>query len=186
MTDTEIIQLYWQRDERAVSETDAAYGAYCRTIAGNILQCEDDTEESVSDTYLAVWNRLPPDWPNCFKAYIGCLCRRISISAYRHETAKKRGGCQSEIAIEELSEYLPSKGDNPEAKVEMKELAAALSTFLRSLPIRERNVFMARYWYVMPISDISARFSLNLNTVKTILRRTRLKLVRYLEKEGLT
>ena len=115
MTDTEIIQLYWQRDECAVSETDTAYGAYCRTIAGNILQCDEDTEESVNDTYLAVWNSLPPDWPNCLKAYLGCLCRRISISAYRRGTAKKRGGCQSEIAIEELSAYLPDKGNSPEA-----------------------------------------------------------------------
>ena len=65
MTDTEIIQLYWQRDESAVSETDIAYGTYCRTIAGNILQCDEDTEESVNDTYLAVWNSLPPDWPDC-------------------------------------------------------------------------------------------------------------------------
>lgn len=185
MTDTEIIQLYWQRDESAVSETDIAYGTYCRTIAGNILQCDEDTEESVNDTYFAVWNSLPPDWPDCLKAYIGCLCRRISISAYRRGTAKKRGGCQSEIAIEELSAYLPDKDGSPETTVELKELAAALSTFLRSLPDRERNVFMARYWYVMPINDISARLSLNINTVKTILRRTRQKLARYLEKEGL-
>ena len=119
------------------------------------------------------------------KAYIGCLCRRISISAYRRETAKKRGGCQSEIAIEELSAYLPDKSGSPEATVELKELAAALSIFLRSLPDKERNVFMARYWYVMPINDISARLSLNINTVKTILRRTRQKLARSLDKEGL-
>lgn len=125
MTDTEIIQLYWQRNESAVSETDTVYGSYCRTIAGNILQCDEDTEESINDTYLAVWNSLPPDWPNCLKAYIGCLCRRISISAYRRGTAKKRGGCQSEIAIEELSAYLPDKGSSPETTVELKELAAA-------------------------------------------------------------
>ena len=111
---------------------------------------------------------------------------RLPLQEDIHIRIPARDSEEARWLPEELSAYLPDKGSSPETTVELKELAAALSTFLHNLPDRERNVFMARYWYVMPINDISARLSLNINTVKTILRRTRQKLVRYLEKEGLT
>lgn len=183
MRDDDIIALYWRRDSRAINESDARYGAYCHTVAHNILHCREDEEESVNDTWLAAWNSIPPTRPNSLKAYLGRICRAISISVYRARTAKKRGGGEVPLALEELSEYLPDS-TNTERQVEMRELAAAISTFLHAQPQRNAVIFMARYWYVMPIDDIAARLNMNSATVKTILRRTRARLAKQLREEG--
>lgn len=184
MTDSAIIDLYLRRDSRALSETDARYGAYCLTIAANILRCREDAEESVNDTYLAAWNTIPPTRPDSLKAYLGRICRRLSISALRAKTAQKRGGGEVALALEELAECVRSECDVAR-EVELRELGAAVSAFLRTQGERERTVFMARYFYVMPVNEIAARLGMNANSVKTLLRRTRQRLACRLKEEGL-
>lgn len=184
MTDTEILQLYWQRDNRAVAETQAAYGGYCYTVAYNVLNNDQDAEESVNDTYLAAWNAIPPTWPESLKAFLGQITRRLAVSRLRRENRLKRGGGEAALAIEELAECTPDRFDTQD-QLEAKELAAAINRFLEGLPERERNLFVARYWYVLTISEIGARLGMKTGAVKTALHRLRKKLMEELEKEGL-
>lgn len=183
MTDTEIINLYWQRSPCAIEETDSKFGKYCFSVAYGILSDRGDAEESVNDTWWDTWNSIPPKQPQSLKAYLGKLCRHISISRLRRKMAAKRGGGEAALAIEELAECVPASCDL-QAMLESKELTFLLNTFLHSLPERERNLFVARYWYSLPISDIALKFGMKENTVKTSLYRSRKKLLEHLEKGG--
>lgn len=183
MTEQNILALYFRRDADAIYETNRKYGGFCYSVAYNILSDNEDAEESVNDTYLEAWGRIPPTWPNSLKAYLGKLCRHISISRFRKKTAQKRGGSEVHICIEELSECIPAELDLQRA-LEAKELAAFLSRFLLSLAERERNIFTARYWYAAATPEISRAFNINENTVKTVLRRTRKRLLEAMEREG--
>lgn len=182
--DREIIDLYWQRSDMAIAETDAVYGRYCYTVAFGVLGDREDSDESVNDAYLAAWNAMPPNRPESLKAFLGKLTRRISISKLRRRNSRKRGGGEVLTALDELSECVPSSFDTG-AQVELKELTEAINGFLAALPERERRVFTARYWYVLPVEKIGAAFGLKTNTVKSILRRTRIKLMEHLKEEGL-
>lgn len=183
MTETNILDLYWRRSEDAIYETDIKYGSYCYTVAYNILYNREDSEESVSDTYLRTWNSIPPQSPNSLKAFLGKICRHISISRFRQRNAIKRGGGEMMLAIDELKECVPSASDIHK-EIEQMELLSCLNSFLDALPERECNIFVARYWYSLSIERISEKFRIKENTVKTILFRTRQKLLQYLEKEG--
>ena len=184
MDDASIIELYWQRAERAIAETDAVYGRFCYRIAHNILFDPQDSEESVNDTWLAAWDSIPPTLPQNLPAYLGTLTRRISIDRLRARRAEKRGGDGALLAIDELAECIPSSW-SVEKAVEDRELIRAFNRFLAGLPETERNLFVARYWYGLPVAEIARKFSFRQNTVLTKLRRTRLRLSAYLEQEGL-
>lgn len=179
-----IVQLYFNREERALRETETKYGRYCYSIAYGILQDAQDADESVNDTWLGAWNSIPPHRPSCLAAYLGKLTRRISLKKRRDRTAQKRGGGQMELALEELAACIPG-GDGPELALEAKELTAAVERFLRGLPAVQRNVFICRYWYLDPIGDIAARFGFSDGKVKSMLHRVRGKLREQLKKEGL-
>lgn len=183
MTEQNILDLYFERDGNAIYETDLKYGNYCYTVAYNILSDNEDSEESVNDTYLETWNRIPPTRPNSLKAYLGKICRHISISRFRHNTARKRGRNEVNLCIDELADCIPA-GLDLQQSVEAKEFVAFLNRFLFSLQERDRNIFTARYWYAMATPEISRAFGINENTVKTILRRTRKVLLDTMEKEG--
>ena len=183
MNDDAILALYWQRSSEAVSATDAASGTYCYRIAYGILTNPEDSEESVNDTWLAAWDSIPPTRPDSLKAYLGKLVRRISVSRLRRRLAAKRGGGEGALAMEELSECIPSASD-PVRTVELRELTAALDRFLATLPAEERGVFVARYWYACPIADLADRLGRRPGAVKTQLYRTRSKLRAHLEQEG--
>lgn len=183
MTDTEIINLYWQRSPCAIEETDFKFGKYCFTIAYGILSDSGDAEESVNDTWWESWNSIPPKRPENLKAYLGKLCRHISISRLRRRMAAKRGGGEAALAIDELGDCVPDN-QNLQAMLESKELSFLLNAFLHSLPERERNLFVARYWYSLPIVDIALKFGMKENTVKTSLFRSRKKLLEHLKKGG--
>lgn len=183
MTDTEIISLYWSRSDRAIAETDAAYGGYCYAVAYGVLSNREDAEESVNDSYLAAWNAMPPTWPDSLKAFLGKLCRRVSLSRLRKNLAAKRGGGEAVLAVEELSECLPSSFDT-EGAVEAKELAGAIDRFLGTLPEEERNLFLARYWFVTPLRTLASRLGVKESSLKTRLYRSRQRLRAFLEKEG--
>ncbi|MBQ3405549.1 MAG: sigma-70 family RNA polymerase sigma factor [Oscillospiraceae bacterium] len=185
MNDNDILALYWDRDDRAIAETDLAYGAYCRSIAKNILSTDEDTEESVNDTYLAAWNSIPPKKPEVLRTFLGRLTRNISINRWRSCNAEKRGGGQFPLALEELEGCVPDRND-PEQSLEARELGQAIDKFLRGLPLRDCNIFLRRYWHLDSIADIAARYSISASNVKTILFRTRAKLKNYLEGEGIS
>ena len=182
MNDTEIISLYWKRDESAISETEAKYGAYCRAIARNILSNAQDEQECVNDTYLAAWNSMPPQKPALLKAYLGKIARRTSLKKWRDAHALKRGGSEVQPVLDELAECIP--GNSIESALEAAELTRLINGFLGSLPATERRIFLRRYWYLDSIAEIAGSFGFSQSKVKSMLRRMRLKLMKRLKEEG--
>lgn len=184
MEDSQIIDLYFQRSEEAISQTAQKYGNYCFSIARSILFSQEDSREAVNDTYLACWNAIPPHRPVSFPAFIGRITRRICVNRYLAARAAKRGGGEPELALEELADCIPAPR-NVEQELDGKELSRILSRFVRELPEVERRVFVLRYWYVKPIGDIAKQFGFSQSKVKSMLLRTRRKLKAELEKEGI-
>ena len=184
MEDSQILELYFARSETAIQETDRKYGAYCYKIAFGILADRQDSEESVSDTYLSAWNSIPPRKPARLATFLGKLTRNISIDRWRTANAKKRGGGETALSLEELDECLTG-GQSPEREVERRELLRAINRFLDALPETQRDIFVCRYWYLDSIEDIGTRFGYSQSKVTTILFRLRKKLAAHLEKEGL-
>ena len=184
LEDSKIIDLYWARKEQALAETDAKYGSYCRTIARNIPRNFEDTEECVSDTWLHAWNSMPPQRPGILSAFLGRITRNLSFDRCKYQQAAKRGGGTLPLALDELGECIPS-AQRVEYALEQKELAAAIDRFLRTLPEKDCNLFLRRYWYVDSISVIADRYGMKENTVKSILFRTREKLRKFLGEEGI-
>lgn len=184
MEDQGIIALFFDRSEQAIVETDKKYGGYCYSIAYNILSNREDSEESVSDTYLAAWNTIPPRHPNLLNAFLGKLTRRISIDRWRKASAKKRGGGEIILALEELEDCTADE-QSTEKVFERKQLAFVFNRFLESLPETERRVFLCRYWYLDSISAIANYYGFSDSKVTSMLHRTRKKLQTVLEKEGL-
>ena len=185
MNDSQIVALFFDRDQRAIEETAARYGNYCYSIVHNILNNREDAEEAVSDTYLALWASIPPHKPTVLRTFLGKIARRTALKQWEKMRTQKRGGGEVALALEELSEYL-SDGTTPETAIEMAELTQILNSFLRKLPKEERQVFVCRYWYLDPIADISNRFGYSQSKVKSMLARTRMKLRNTLSKEGIT
>lgn len=182
--DERIVDLYWARSEQAVAETAAKYGGYCYTIARNVLADGEDARECVNDTYLAAWNAMPDDRPRRLSAYLGAITRRICIDRWRERSAARRGGGETPLVLEELAQCVPG-GETAEAKLEAEELEKAVADFVRTLPDTPRRVFLCRYWYLDPVDDIAARFGFTQSKVKSMLARTRQKLLAHLKKEGL-
>ncbi|MBO7451395.1 MAG: sigma-70 family RNA polymerase sigma factor [Clostridiales bacterium] len=183
MDDSQIIELYFDRSEEAITETDKKYGGYCNTIAYNILQNSEDSEECQNDTYLKCWNTIPPTRPLNFKAFIGRIARNIAINIYDKRNAQKRGSGTVELALDELEECIPAT-DIPSPS-EDSVITDCLNAFLRSLPPQPRNVFINRYWYMASTSEIAKKYNMNESTVRVTLKRTREKLKLYMEKEGI-
>ena len=185
MNDSQIVALFFDRDQRAIEETAAKYGSYCYSIIHNILQSREDAEEAVSDTYLALWATIPPHKPVVLRTFLGKIARRTALKQWEKSRTQKRGSGEVALALEELSEYL-SDGTTPESRMETAELTKILNEFLRKLPKEERQVFVSRYWYLDPIADIATRFGFSQSKVKSMLARTRMKLRATLSKEGIT
>lgn len=182
MEDREIKELFRKRSEAALSETEKKYGRYCLYIAERILGSAADAEEIVNDAYLKAWNTIPPQDPESLKSYLGMLCRQLALDRYERDHAAKRGG-QTALVLDELEEVLPDEngGSDP---AESAALTAAMDAFLASLPDRTRKVFLRRYWYAAPISEIAAEYGMRESGVTVLLLRTRKKLKDFLEKEG--
>lgn len=183
MQDSQIIELYFRRSERAIEETASKYGSYLSSIAYNILYNKEDAEECVSDTYLAAWNRIPPTKPTHFSVFLGTITRTMSIDRWRKTKAAKRGKGQIPTALHELGYAVPSE-QNMEEDLIRSELTASINRFLRDLPDIERRIFICRYWYFDSIPDISRQYSLSQSKVKSTLMRTRRKLKSYLIEKG--
>lgn len=184
MEDSKIIDLYWQRSEIAISETDEKYGPYCHSISCNILHSKEDAEECVNDTYLKAWNSMPTQRPNCLMAFLGKISRNLSLDRYRKNHAQKRGEGETELVLTELEDCL-STSESVEEAVEGKLLEDCINHFLSELPRQKRNVFVCRYWYLYPVSEIAKRYGISEGTVTNTLFRLRKKLQSYLEMEGI-
>lgn len=183
MEDSQIVELYWQRSETAIEQTQRKYEPYCFGIAMNILARHEDAQECVNDTYLAAWNSMPPHRPSKLSSFLGKLTRRIAIDCWRGRSAAKRGGGTITYALEELEDCLPNNAD-PAASVEAKELAMAVSAFLRKTEYQQRRVFLMRYFEMCSLDTICNVCGISMSTAKSMLHRTRRKLRVYLEKEG--
>lgn len=183
MDDKAIVELYFARSEKAISETAIKYGGYCYRIANNILSNKEDSEESVNDTYLAAWNNMPPRHPSVLATFLGKITRNISLDRWKSRSAYKRGGGEVTLALEELSECI-SSGESTEQVAEKRELLRCINWFLNELPEIERNMFVLRYWYLEPVQQIADHYGFTLSKTASMLRRTREKLSKQLKKEG--
>lgn len=183
MRDTQILDLYWSREERAIEETQKMYGNYCYSIAWHILHTKEDSDECVNDTWLKAWNAIPPKRPERLGLFLGTITRNLSLDRWKEKHAMKRGNGEMMLALDELAECVPDRCSTEDA-VEAADLERMLNEFLRTLPERDCNVFLRRYWYVEEYNEIAKRYGMKLNTVKTSLFRTRAKLREYLEREG--
>ena len=181
MTDEQIVDLYNKRSEDALSETEKKYARYCRYIAFSILGDEEDAKEVVNDTYLRVWNSIPPQCPRSLKAYLGTVARHLSLDYLQKKQSVRRGGGQYHLALEELEECIPDSSDDLNASIALQQI---LNRFLGGLPRKTRDIFVRRYWYMSPIAEIAKDYSMGESGVKMLLHRTRNKLKEYLKKEG--
>ena len=181
MEDERIVELYWERNENAIRESEQKYGKYCYTIAYNILHSREDSDECVNDTWSGAWDAMPPEKPARLKCFLGRITRNIAIDRYRYDGAQKRGA-QVESAIDEYWECIP----NGEAPIDDSlALKLAINSFLASLDVRTRVIFMRRYWYLMSVKDIADCMRLSESHISVILHRTRRKFKDHLTKEGL-
>lgn len=183
MEDVKIVQLYWDRNESAISETATKYGSYCTSIAHNILGDLEDAQECVNDTYLNAWNSMPPHRPNMLSTFLGKITRNLSFNKYKHNHAHRRGDGQISAVLDELSECVSGK-DDVQAEVEYQELVKAIDIFLDALSPQKRHIFVCRYWYNDSITDIANQFHMKENAVSMTLARTRTKLQQYLVERG--
>ena len=184
MKDTDILKLFMQRDERAVRETQKAYGALLHALANRILGSSEDAEECVNDVLLRAWNAIPPEHPEHFRAYLAALTRRLALNRLTAQNRIKRGGGQVPAVLDELAECLPAEDDVMQT-VENRAVIEGLERFLQRLPRRQCRIFMLRYFSFMQTDEIAAELRLSENTVKSTLRRTRIKLEAFLRKEEL-
>lgn len=183
MDDKSIVDLYFSRNQDAITQTDKKYGRYCYSIAYNILTNKEDAEESVSDTYMTAWKAIPPRRPSVLSTFLGKITRHISIDRWRERVATKRGGGEIILALEELEDCVAGM-QNVEMEFERKEMIKTYVRFLEELPVIERRVFLSRYWYVDSIETIAVRFGFSQSKVKSMLHRIRAKLRKQLGEEG--
>lgn len=183
MRDDEIIDLYWERKESAISESARQYGGYCYSIAYGILNNKENSDECVNDTWMKAWKAIPPHRPGRLSLFLGRITRNLSFDKFRAGKTQKRGGGEITLVLEELDECVPSAG-SVEQTVADGELSRLVNRFLHTLPERECNIFLVRYWYGRPLAEIAERFAIKENNVKASLFRSRVKLRTYLEKEG--
>ena len=181
MDDLEIIELYFQRDEQAIKETDARYGKLCRSIAFNILNNREDSEECVNDTYIAVWNAIPPTRPKSFTSFICKIARNLSLKRLEFMKREKRSA-EVIMSLDELTTVLADESYSPDFSDE--NVGKLISKFLRTQKEDTRNIFIRRYYFFDSIADISSRYGFTESKVKNTLFYTRNKLRDYLIKEG--
>ena len=182
MTDSQIIALFWDRNEDAIRETDAAYGRRLYVISNQILCQRQEAEESVSDTYMKAWETMPPQRPLYFFAYLAKICRNFSLARLQWYSAAKRNA-EVVSLTQEMAECIPDR--SMEQRLEREALGQLLNYFLESLSRDNRLIFLRRYWYADSIREIADRYGITESKVKTQLHRTRKKLQLFLEKEGI-
>ena len=182
MEDEKILDLYWNRNEQAIRETDRAYGGKLHALAERIVENREDGEECVSDTYLAAWDHIPPQRPNYYFAWLAKICRNFAFGILDKRQAAKRSA-QVVTLTAEMELCIPD--NRRETELEGAEIGRILNEFLGTLSRESRVLFLRRYWYAESIADIARRYGMGESKVKTSLHRTRQKLRQQLEKEGI-
>lgn len=184
MEEKEIVELFWNRAENAIQTATNRYGSYCRQLAFRILQSKEDTDECVNDAMLHLWNSIPPARPDNLMGFLGKITRQLSLERIRRQNAKKRGAGQIPLVLEELQPYI-SGSVNPEQIHDRLVTRETINGFLRDLQPEARQMFVQRYWYLCSISQIAAEHHCGESKVKMSLQRSREKLKKLLEKEGI-
>lgn len=182
MEDTEIVELFRQRNTDALHQAGRKYGKLCKQVARNILPCAEDAEECLNDAYLALWNSIPPKRPQSLGGYMATLVRNACLTRYRREHTKKRGGGQVDLALEELSEVLAGQSD-VEKDFEAKALTREINRFLSTLSKDDRIIFLSRYWLMLSAPEIEAQLGFSHSKITSSLFRSRNKLKAHLIKE---
>lgn len=182
MDDRTIVALYWERDPRAIEESQTRYGTHCHRIAARILDSREDAEECVNDTFHRAWDAIPPQKPARLGAFLGRITRNLALDRYEKRTAQKRGGGQFSLLLDELQECIPDGGDVAE-EVQLKDL---LDRFLASLPAESRRLFVLRYWHAYTPEEIGRMQGMPANRVSVTLFRIREQLKEFLQQEGVT
>ena len=182
MEDQQIVELYLQREEEALVQTQQKYTNYCRSVALRLLRSHEDADEAVNETWFAAWNSIPPHKPLCLQTFLGRLTRNISLKRIRSDNAQKRASAQARVVFDEVRDWLASDEDI-EQEISEQELAAAINDFLGTVSHTERNVFVRRYWYMQSITEIAEALGFSESKVKSMLFRIRKKLYTKLEKE---
>ena len=184
MNDLDIVELFWQRNEEAIKQTQIKYGGYCYKIANNILNNNEDSQEVLNDTYLSLWNAIPENRPQFLSTFAGKITRRLALKKYHSLNAKKRKANQQTISLDELEECIPSDMDVAK-QLDAQYLSEAINDYLGTLRKTDRQIFVCRYWYFDSIKDIADNFNFSESKVKMSLKRTRDKLKKYLIEKGI-
>lgn len=184
MEDSQILDLYWERNPEAISQTDQKYGAYCRQVSFQILRSREDSEECVNDTWLRAWNAMPPQRPGYLQAFLGKLTRNLSLDRWEHNRALKRGGGRTNLLLSELGDCIPAAG-SLEQTMEDRAVSASISRWLRKQTSRNRVAFVRRYWYGDTLTQVAKRLGLSEGGTKSLLHRLRQSLKDHLEQEGI-
>ena len=182
MEDNQIIELYFRRDESALTETAKKYGTFCLCIAMNVLNVKEDAEECVNDTYHTAWNQIPPTKPDSFKAFLGRIVRNFAISKYRALHAKKRFS-GLEVMLSELGDCVPG-AESIEQEIEAKELSTYINTWLAGLKQEDRVLFVRRYWYGEEVRELAKKCGVSATQMTQRMLRLRRKLKSFLEEKG--
>ena len=183
MEDHEIVALFFERDEAALTEINRKYSLPLRSLCLRILGNPEDAEECLNDALLAAWNAIPPAHPDNFRAYLLRLVRNLAINRWHAAKRQKRVSNQLADALDELSESLPAR-ENVEQELDKRALSSAIVTFLSGLPQQQRDLFVRRYWYASSVSECASLFGMTENNVKVSLSRIRKRMQDYLRKEG--
>lgn len=184
MKDQEIIQMYCNRQEMAIQKTAEKYEKYCYTISYNILDNNEDVLECINDTWFKLWDTIPPIIPIFLKSYIAKIVRNLSFDKYRAKNSAKNGGGEMPLVLDELSEIVADSRDI-QARYESKEVSMAISEYLSKISVKEREIFVRRYFYVEDTESIARKYNTTGKNVLMILSRTRKKLRTYLQEKEL-
>lgn len=185
MEDHQIIELYFDRSESALSETQTKYGRYCHTIAYHILGSDEDAEECVNDTLNRAWNAIPPQRPSCLRIFLSKITRNLALDRFKAAHAEKRGCGRTAQVLDELTDCLPDPSSGRDSIADDLALRDVLNRFLKALPEEPMKLFLRRYWWMDSIAEIAAVYGMSESKVKSMLSRTRSKLKNFLESEGI-
>ena len=183
MEDAQIVSLYWARSEDAIRETDAKYGAFCRTLAGNILSSREDAEECVNDTWHHAWNAMPEERPGLLRAWLGKVVRNLALDRWRSSHAQKRYDGMERL-LSELEDCVPAR-ETVEESVEAAELGRVISTWLSALPEGDAALFVRRYWNGDALNALAKAQGVTAAKLAQKMYRLRLSLKTTLEQEGI-
>ena len=182
MEDSKIINLYWTRDEAAIAQTDATYGRKLHALSNRILNNREDAQECVNDTYMSTWKAIPPQRPDHFYAFLASICRNHSLHKVNWKLAAKRNA-EIVALTDEMEQCIPD--NRRDWELEDREIGRVMDLFLEGLSKETRLIFLRRYWHADSISEIAARYGITESKVKMQLSRTRAKLRRFMEQEGI-